>query len=607
MDAVPTQKPQPSFALRLEELFGIDLRSLAVFRICLALLIIADLINRSTYIRAHYTDFGVLPRAALLAEFSPRWHLSVHLLNGSLAVQAALFLVAGILAVALLLGYRTRLVTFLSWFLMISVHARNPVVLQSGDILFRLLLFWSLFLPLGARYSLDSALNNSSQKLPDRILSVGTTALLLQICCVYWFTAALKVHPVWWQEGSAVYYALSLDQFTTPLGRFLLGFPHLLTFLTHATLWIEMFAPTLAFVPIFTSFIRLAVVIVFVLLHLGFAVCMELGLFSYISMVGWLVFIPSELWDRLDHRARIPARTNLTIYYDGDCDFCRKVVLVLKTFLLLPETSILSAQEHPAIQAHMRLHNSWVVVDHEDNRHIKFAAFAYLCRLSPLFWPLSPLVSWRPVVLIGNVLYEKMATNRSRGKALTAFLQYRSVTISSSWLVNAMAAFCLLYIFLWNLRTLDYEKYHKIFPRQINWIGHVLRLDQKWGMFAPYPLKEDGWYVMPGTLRDGTQVDLFTEGGPVYWEKPDLVSATYKNQRWRKYLMNLWQKNHSAHRLHYGRYLCRQWNTWHTRQKRLDTFRIYFMREDTLPHFQVAKPQKILLWRHYCFKKPADW
>ena len=45
----------------------------------------------------------------------------------------------------------------MAWVLMLSLHNRNPVVLNAGDVYFRVLLCWGLFLPLAARCSLDRA------------------------------------------------------------------------------------------------------------------------------------------------------------------------------------------------------------------------------------------------------------------------------------------------------------------------------------------------------------------------------------------------------------------------------------------------------------------
>ena len=50
---------------RLRELFGIDLRTLALARIGLSFLVLLDLSLRARDLSAHYTDQGVLPRSAL--------------------------------------------------------------------------------------------------------------------------------------------------------------------------------------------------------------------------------------------------------------------------------------------------------------------------------------------------------------------------------------------------------------------------------------------------------------------------------------------------------------------------------------------------------------
>jgi hypothetical protein len=233
-----------------DNVFSLDLRSLALFRISLALVVLTDLCLRALDLRAHYTDFGLLPRAITIAEYAPQGFLSLHFLGGTVFSQVILFLAAALCAVGLLLGYRTRLMTILSWMLLVSLHNRNPMILDAGDVLLRLLLFWAMFLPLGAVYALDGVLTPPSRRLPERVLSVGTVALILQVCFVYWFTAALKHDPVWRTEGSAVYYALNLDSFATSFGLWLRQFPTLLPPLSFVTLIVEAVGPCLLFLPI---------------------------------------------------------------------------------------------------------------------------------------------------------------------------------------------------------------------------------------------------------------------------------------------------------------------------------------------------------------------
>jgi hypothetical protein len=465
--------------------FGLDLRSLAAFRIGLALLLLTDLVGRAGDLSAHYTDQGVLPISAVTA---PRY-LSLHLLDGTADFQAALFVFASLCAVALLVGWWTRAATAASWFLLMSLHARNPMVLQGGDTLLRLLLFWGLFLPLGARWSLD-ALRERRGRPPaeERVVSAGSAALVLQVGFVYWFSAALKSDPSWRSEGTAVYYALSIDQFATPLGHYLLGFPGLLRVLTFATLGLEAVGPALLFVPWQAGRVRLAVVASFLLFHLvGLRLCLELGPFPWVCAVAWLALLPGLFWDRIA---------------------------------------------------------DWL-----------------------------PRQRW-------------LAT----GAAADATPALRTPLV-----VNVLATSLIAYVLLWNLRTTDRELWGRVLPPQTDVVATTFGIDQAWDMFAPGPLKDSGWHVAQGNRPDGTAVDLLRDGAPVCWDQPALVSATYRNERWRKYLMNLWVKDNAAHRLLYAHYLVRYWNARHEGGSALESVEVYFMLKRTLPDYHATRPRKVLL------------
>ena len=70
-------------------------------------------------------------------------------------------------------------------------------------------------------------------------------------------------------------------------------------------------------------------------------------------------------------------------------------------------------------------------------------------------------------------------------------------------------------------------------------------------------MRDDGWFVIPAKLANGKEIDLFKAGGgggPISFEKPTFVSRTFKDHRWRRYLMNLLSGAHQDKRLFYGRY-----------------------------------------------------
>src|SRR5262245_9631729 len=125
---------RPGIFERCANVFGLDVRSLAVLRMALGGILLADLWVRSSDFAAMYTDDGIAP-VALLRSLTGGGQWSLHLLSGAVWFQLTLFVVAALFALALLAGLRTRLATIASWALISSLHVRLPVVLNAGDTL----------------------------------------------------------------------------------------------------------------------------------------------------------------------------------------------------------------------------------------------------------------------------------------------------------------------------------------------------------------------------------------------------------------------------------------------------------------------------------------
>jgi predicted DCC family thiol-disulfide oxidoreductase YuxK len=596
----PRETRQGGFTRR----YGLDLRSLSLFRIGLAAVILGDLAWRARDLRAFYTDFGVLPRAVLLDQFAGPWIISAHLMSGTALVQALLFLVAGVFGVMLLVGYRTRLAAVASWALLISLQNRNPVVLQGGDILLRMLAFWAMFVPLNAYFSVDRALDSSGARPPQRVCTVGTLALMAQVALLYWFSALLKRSPEWLTDGSAVYFALSLDQFSTSVGRLMLHFPHLLRSLTYLTLAIELGGPLLLFSPIWSAAARAAGILLLALLQLGLVVCMHLGHFPLVALVALIPLVPTWMWasrGRPGGGREAAARRPLTIYYDGGCEFCRKFVLILKSLVLPSDTVIARAEEDPQALAEMTREHSWVVVDREGRRFFRSAALAAALRESP-FRPLAWALERAPLRALADAIYVWVANHRPLLTRLVGPLTFRPLRLHTGWVAGLIAAFFLGYVVWWNLGTVSSRL---AMPDRYRWIGVATRTDQVWDMFAPFPLRDDGWYVIDGVLHNGRHVDVFRAGAPVSFAErdPAAIAAQYRDERWRKYLMNLYLVVNADYRLPYGRYLCRSWNERRTvaDPDYLETFEILFMmRTNVLWTEPPREHQKVLLHSHRC-------
>jgi predicted DCC family thiol-disulfide oxidoreductase YuxK len=581
----------------LKKVFGCDLRTLALFRVMLALVLIADLLSRSRDLTAHYTDRGVLPRADLIGLFGG-WRPSLHLIGGSALVELLLFVTAGVIALALLVGYRTRLATFLSWIFLMSLHSRNPLILQGGDFLLLMLLFWSMFLPLGARYAVDAALDERVQQTPNQYLSMATIALLVQSMSVYFFSALLKSDPVWIPHGTAVHYALQIDYLATPFGVWLRQFPQLLSGLTYYVWYLELIGPFLMFSPVLHVPLRLLLQACFISMHIGFLFCLEIGLFPFVSIASLIVFTPGWVWDKLAARARTPQRGALVIYFDAPCGFCKKISRILRTLLLLPDTRIVAAQDVPEIYAKMQAYDSWVVVDYDESQHVRWQALAVVFRRSPLFWPVGRLLGLAVLQKPGDWIYATVARNRAHlSDASAVLLPFRSRDIRPSLGANVVVGALLVLVLFINVSTLPGHGYR--LPASLEGVKATLRLEQQWNMFAPAPGRLDGWFVVRGYTAQGMVVDVLS-GRPSEpnWDRPRYVSQTYTSYRWRKYLIGIPSDKSRAPA--YAEYLCRAWNASRSGGFHLARLEMYFNAERTELNYISRKTERYLLHTHDC-------
>ena len=286
-----------------QKVFAIDLRSLAALRICLALIVLFVVFSQFSSLELLYTDDGILPRTlnneyldAAVSQSGSR-HWSLYWMNGSFGSAQTLLVLTALAAGMMLLGIQSRLATLACLVLLWSLQVRNPLVLTAGDILLRMLLFWSVFLPTGSIWTIN--LSNTARR-PKRwnIVSMASAAIMLQVAYMYFFSGISKWND-FWLSGSAVEYSMNLEMYVTPLGAMLSDYPALLKIATFLTLLAEIIFPLMLFIPRITTFNRGFAMGVFWLMHLGIWLTMSIGIFSITAICAWIVFIPSEQWNAM--------------------------------------------------------------------------------------------------------------------------------------------------------------------------------------------------------------------------------------------------------------------------------------------------------------------
>ncbi|ELZ61223.1 MULTISPECIES: HTTM domain-containing protein [Halorubrum] len=275
---------------------GIDPRALGVFRVALALLLLADLlVYRLPGVVPFYTDAGVLPRSTLAEAYPLLDDVSIHALSGSARVQTGLIAVAALAAVCLLVGYRTRAATGVSVVLLASLYARNPYAINGGNTILVVFLFVSLFLPLDARWSLGGS--RGSGVVERRACSVGTAVTLLTLVSIYAANAVSKYRSDAWVSGVAVPRIFQLGEFTVGLGPLVAD--HAAVLAAVNWLWIALLSASVLLVAA-TGRLRTGVALAFVAAHLGMAATMRLAVFPFVMVSVLLLFLPPRVWDHVE-------------------------------------------------------------------------------------------------------------------------------------------------------------------------------------------------------------------------------------------------------------------------------------------------------------------
>lgn len=590
---------------------SLDFRSLALYRMLMGLVVMMDVIYRIPDFENFYTDIGLIPRKLFLSEMGMPWSFSLHLSNGSLGVITLIFAIHFLFGLMLFSGYKTRWATIGAYLMTVSVHNRNWLVNNGGDDILRAILFLSIFLPLNRCFSMDSALKKNHEEVPEGgHFSTWGLAFFFQVFAIYYVSYILKYSPQWRSDFTALFFALRLDIFATPIGVWLRDFPGIQKFLTILTIYLEWLGPL---VLVFNAFFgkwwwlaRLFTIMGFWGLHLGIIITMNIGIFPWMCLGMWLIFLPTPFWDWMLEKFRRLGFSNLTIYFDGECLFCQKGVQILKDFFLLKEVNLNPGQSNPEIFRLMEKNNSWVVVNEKNDKFFHFNAFIEVVKHSPLLFVFSSILSSNLISKLGEKVYKWVASHRQLMSKWSQFFEFQTSKKEISWLKwlhQVAGAFILVTLIMWNLTTI--KQFHfraPFFQKVTRW----LHLYQEWNMFAPFPKMDNIWVEVPGVLADGSEIEVITWDRDIFSIKDKKFYESIANEHWRKFYLNVSEKGTNAK--YYAGYLCRLWNERKIRpvDQSLQKMDVIVYSQMNLPDGSKGPINRKHSWKHWCFQEDYD-
>ena len=213
-------------------------------------------------------------------------------------------LVLALSGIGLILSFYPRILAALILFLLTSIHHANVMLFDSEDVVFRLFAFFLIFVPSWSKLK-DTTDTTPTKTTPttsaSRFPSWPRRLFQLQVCLIYLAAGIQKSNGEEWLDGSAIYYALRLDDMT------LFQLPEGMTekmawsrLLSWSTLTFELLFPFLVWI----QRLRWPCLIFAAGFHLGTAYALNLHLFHPIMLVGLLAFVEFTEWQRFARAIR---------------------------------------------------------------------------------------------------------------------------------------------------------------------------------------------------------------------------------------------------------------------------------------------------------------
>lgn len=595
----------------------IDARSLGLFRIAFALVLLGDLFRRWAWVREFYSNEGVLPNHNHLFNLrdTGRVWSFLHAFSSPGENHFAFVLVLLVYGF-FLVGYRTRVFHTLSLLCLVSLGSRNILLENAGNYAAVALLFFTLFLPLGSRFSLDSllrgmrepeekdasALNDRTPLTENEIaarrlpgwspVSLAALAVTLQIALILLSSAMWHKGAGPWKDGSALHYGLWVERWVSDLGaaargRLPEGLFRGLTYLLFAAEWA---IPVLVLIPVARRVTRSLAAGLLLIYGLTLALFFSLGIYGWTLVAAAALLIPDESWDAFARKFS-PSRVR-TVIYDADCGVCLWTARLLKR---------LDTRHHLAFQGNDDLDGLWrieaggtiarkdlpaavtpelvsgtvVAVDAQGNVATRGRAVVEIIRALPFGALPAAILRLPGIAQLLDFFYDRFAARRmdvsvAVGMAACGIPQAEAqdaleeepaevppATRARRLLTGAVREFGVAFLFLAALaQTAKENPLPFSLPQPRPFVAAVTwpRMLARWDLLVPPPA-EDGAFVIDGQTRKGASVDPLTGAEPVF--EPERLAGRRLGQLWNDYLYRVHLKEWEPYQKAFRDYLAK--------------------------------------------------
>lgn len=399
--------------------------ALGLYRIVLGLLTIYSFALWAKDVDVFFSDDGVLTRETIQTSLGRTVHTVLLWTGSPMGVRIVLALLFAS-AVCFTIGYRARLSSVLLFVLVASFHERNNLVLNGGDSVLRTMLFFFMFAPSGAAFSVDALLERGRLPpgtVPDPVLvrPWPQHMMQVQVAVIYFVTAYAKTRGALYHNGTAMYYVFGLVDFNRRGVEQLMNLPVVYSFLTYFVLAAEVSIPFL----LWFRATRPYAVALGLLAHGWIIGAMIIPVFGTLMLATYLPFFSEAEIDGLIARLRRRFEgRQARVYFDGACASCRRARAVLEGMDLLGRLDARDARSDPPPPGLGRdaLLDELVLVTPRGAALRGFDAYRWMAaRLPAAAWS-TPLWHLPFVAPLGRALCRRLSRARSASSRCDAGL-----------------------------------------------------------------------------------------------------------------------------------------------------------------------------------------
>ncbi|MDI1477100.1 DCC1-like thiol-disulfide oxidoreductase family protein [Polyangium sp. y55x31] len=587
----------------LSSFLTIDARSLGLFRIAMALVLLGDLFRRWPWVRAFYSNEGVLPNHNHIFNLRDKgqvWSF-LHAFS-SVGENHVAFALILLVYLGFLLGWKARVFHALSLVCLVSLGSRNILLENQGNYAAVALLFFTLFLPLGSRFSVDALVRSFADRdektdadLNDRPrpteaelsatrgpgwspLSFAALAVTLQIVIILVASAAWHFAGPW-RDGSGLYHALQVERWVSDFGARLQHAPTgVLKGLSYLLLATECAVPLLVLVPVARRPLRGIAVALLVVYSLALGLLFSLGLYAWTLLAAAALLVPAESWDAFARRFT-PSRAR-SVVYDEDCGVCLWLARLAKR---LDAHHHLTFQGNGDLAALLRgkadgtiekvdlpegiteelVQNTIVVVDAKGTVFTRSHGIAEIVRALPLGRPLAFVMRLPGISNLLDLFYDAFAKRRADISVLLGMdacgvpapndeaesdaaspLDVPSAVRAQRLLSGGLREAFVFVLFVAALAQAAKENPLRFSIPQGKLLSAVVawpRMMERWDVLAVNGA-EEGVFVIDGQNRKGASIDPLTGAPPAV--DPAAFNARKLGQLWNDYLYRVRQREY---------------------------------------------------------------